>query len=217
MARIVLTYYLDVLSSWCLIAEDALARIKVDFGDAIRYEWQIAALRDAFGYTPEQLRWYYERTKSITGVALNASWLISTADGSPWPNLAAEAARGLGCEDDRVRLALARAAMIDGQRSCDREVAVRIAADAGGIGVEALEAAMNDQRTRARIAAATSAFKQYHVDLRPTFVVSNAAGDVSVLSGCWRYEPIAQALRAQLDDQAGYDAFGMRGAPAGVV
>ncbi len=217
-SRIDLIYYVDVLSSWCLIAEDALARVQAEFGDDIRYQWRIAALRDALGYTPEQLQWYYSRTRSVTGVQLNASWLRSTADGSKWPDLAAEAARGLGCEDDRVRLALSRAAMIDGRRVCDRPEAVEVAAAASGLNAAAIDAAMSEPATAARIEAAKAEFVRIGATMRPTFVVRNAIGDCSMLSGCWRYEPLAAVLRAHIDDQRGYESFmSQTVVPAGVV
>jgi predicted DsbA family dithiol-disulfide isomerase len=218
MRQVRLTYYLDVLSSWCLIAEDALARVRTEFGDRIQYEWKIAALRDPLNYTPEQLRWYYARTNSVTGVRLNPIWLESTADGTKWANVAAEAARGLGCTDDRVRLALARSAMVDGKRMSQRDVAVATAAAAGGLPLEDLARAMDDPQTAARIRASSDEFTAYRVDVRPTFVMRSAIADTSVLSGCWRFEVLAAAIRGLLEDQDKYDEFvATEKAPAGVV
>lgn len=219
MEKVRLVYYLDVLSSWCLVAEDALDRVRAEFGNRIQYEWKIAALREAFNYTPEQIAWYYRRTNAVTGTRLNPIWLESTADGSKWGNLAAEAARSLGCTDDRVRLALARGAMIEGKRISQRDVAAETAARAGGLDRDRLERAMDDPHTAARIRATSDEFAGYHVDMRPTFVVRNAISDTSVLSGCWRYDLLAQAVRAAVEDQEKYEAFIAedRTAPVGVV
>lgn len=218
MAKLKIVYYLDVLSSWCLIAEEALAKVREEFGERIDYEWRIAALRDSLNYTREQLEWYYRRTESVTGVLLNSVWLESTADGSKWADLVAEAARGLGCTDDRVRLALARGAMLDGKHMARRDVGVDTAASAGGIDRAKLELAMDDPQTAARIRASSDEFAAYKAQVRPTFVVQNAIGDMSVLSGCWRYDVLALATRALLEDQEKYDTFiATQRAPAGVV
>src|SRR5579863_8228942 len=181
MPRVTLTYFLDVLSSWCLIAEDALARVRREFGDRLVYEWRIGALRDRLNYTPEQLGWYYKRTHSLTGTMLNNAWLEGTEDGPKWADLAAEGARSLGCVDDRVRLALARAAMIEGKHVGRREVAVETAAQAGGIAAEALERAMDDPQTAARIRASSDEMASYRATMRPTFVVRNPIDDLTVL------------------------------------
>lgn len=202
-----IVYYLDVLSSWCLIAEEALGRLRADMGDALAYEWKIAALRDPLGYTPDQLAWYYRRTEAVTGVRLDPVWFRSPADGTWVANLAAEAARTLGCSDDRVRLAIARGVMLDGKQGGRREVVAEIAAAAGGIDRTALERAMDDPATEATIRSSSEDFANLHVDVRPTFVLSNDIGDTSVLSGCWRYDLLAEALRALRDDAAVYHRF----------
>jgi predicted DsbA family dithiol-disulfide isomerase len=218
MRPVKLVYFLDVLSSWCLVAEDALDKVRREFGDRLDYEWRIAALHDAFNYSPEQMAFYYRRTHHITNVRLNPVWLESTADGSKWANIAAEAARGLGCTDDRVRLALAKGAMIDTKHMSKRDVVVETAAKAGGLDRVALEQAMDDPTTAARIRASSEEFAKYNVDVRPTFVVRNAIADTSVLSGCWRYDLLAQAVRSALDDQDRFDAFmADNRAPAGAV
>jgi len=207
MAHVKVVYHVDVLSSWCLIAEDAVARIARDFGPQIDIEWRIAALRHPLGYTREQLAWYYWRTESVTGVRLNPAWLEGKQDGTRYANLAAEAARSLGCADDRVRLALARSTMIDGKRGCTRDGALAIAAQAGSLDPSELSKKMDDPATEARIAKAAEAFAAEGLDLRPTFVLTNGIGDKTVLSGCWRADVLASCIRALLDDERGYETF----------
>ena len=218
MRRAKIVCFIDVLSSWCLVAEDALDKVRREFGDRLDYDWRIAMLRESFNYTPEHMAFYYRRTHSITNVRLNPVWLESVADGSKWANLAAEAARGLGCADDRVRLALATGAMIDGKHMGRRDVVVETAAKAGDLDRATLDRAMDDPQTAARIRASTEEFAKYNVDVRPTFVVRNAISDTTVLSGCWRYDPLAYAVRAALADQDAFDAFMPQNpAPAGAV
>jgi predicted DsbA family dithiol-disulfide isomerase len=207
MAKVKVIYYLDVLSSWCLIAEDAVERIRKEFGDKVEVDWRIAALRIPLNYTPEQLAWYYRRTESVSGVRLNPVWLESTADGTGYANLAAEAARGLGCVDDRVRLALARGAMMDGRHGARRDVNVDIAAAAGSLDRAKLDREMDDPKTAARIRATSDEFAKLGVEVRPTFVLENGIGDRFVLSGCWRYDVLSKAVGGLVDDEVGYVNF----------
>ena len=218
MNKVHLIYFVDVLSSWCLIAEDALDRVRREFGLRIEYDWRIAALRDSLDYSREMLEFYYQRTHAVTGTKLNSVWLEGRADGPKWADLAAEAARSLGVIDDRVRLALARGAMLEGRHMGRRDVCVETAARAGGLNAAELERAMDDPKTAARIKASSEAFASYNVPVRPTFVVRNSIGDTYVLSGCWRYELLAQAVRDALDDSDVYAKFmSENDAPAGVV
>jgi predicted DsbA family dithiol-disulfide isomerase len=207
MARVKLVYYVDVLSSWCLVADGALDEVRKSFGPQVDIEWRIGALRDPFGYTPEQLAWYYKRTAAITGTRLNPVWLKGPADGSGWANLAAEAARSLGRVDDSVRLAIARGCMLDGKRACEREIAAAIACEAGKLDRAALDRAMDDPATAARINTSTEAFNALGVSVRPTFVLTSGIGDSTVLSGCWRAETLVACIRALLDDETGYERF----------
>ena len=207
MARVEMTYYVDALSSWCLIAEDAIARVRSEFGDALSFEWRIAQLREPFGYTQEQLAWYYRRTHSLTGVQLNAAWLTSTADGSVQANRAAEAARSLGCSDDRARLAIARGAMLDGKRTCEADVAAEVAAAAAGLDRTALRKKMDEPSTAEKIRESSGAFAALNVQVRPTFVLKNGIGDSAVLSGCWRYEVLRAAIAGLADDENAYRSF----------
>jgi predicted DsbA family dithiol-disulfide isomerase len=218
MAHVKIVYYLDVLSSWCLVAEAAVTRLREEFGDRVDVDWRIAALREELNYTPEMLAWFYRRTDSMTGVRLNPAWLTTANDGSKWANFAAEAARGLGCTDDRVRLAIARGTMLEGKPSSQRSVAVDIAAKAGGLDRTTLDRAIDDPATAERIRATSTEFASFNVDLRPTFVLRNGTGDITVLSGSWKYDPLAVCVHALLDDQSSSDAFTSKNqAPAGVT
>ncbi len=193
MTTVRLTYYLDVLSSWCLVAEPALARLRQECGDRLAYDWRIAILfeKQAMGYGRETCDWYYARTASISGTRLNAEWRDTAEDTTVPANLAAEAARSLGVTDDRVRLALARAAMNEGKKLGRRDVAIEIAAKTGGLDAAALGRAMDDPATMARIDAATAEFKAIGGSMRPTFVLRNDIDDLTVLSGLYRYESLA--------------------------
>lgn len=209
MATVKLIYYVDILSSWCSFAEPALAKVRSRFGSDLDYEWRISVLRNGkpLNYSNADLAWYYARSKSMSGVQLNDSWLESNADGTWWPNLAAEAARSLGSTDDKVRLALANAGMIEGQHVQHRDVTERVAAAASGLDPVRLRAAMDDPAVAERLRATTAEFHDLPCTVVPTFLISNEIGDVNLLSGAFRYEPIAACIEQLLADAKAYAKF----------
>jgi len=212
-----ITHYIDVLSSWCLLAEDGLARIRAEHGAALEYEWRIAWIRDGgqVTYSHDQLAWYYARTKAVSGVGL-VPWFEGPANTTSTANLAAEAARALGVTDDRVRLALSRAGMLEGRPLGRREVVVEIAARAGALEPRALDEKMNDpaiERILRENAATFAGLAPHGLDQRPAFVFENAIGDRAIFSGVWRYEPLAACASAMIADEAAYAKFAATAEP----
>lgn len=209
MADVKLTYYVDTLSSWCLIAETALDRLRDEFGTQMELEWKIVALNEGapFDGSPETFEWFYRRTKAVTGTQLNAAWHTSMEDGSFYSNLAAEAARTLGSTGDRVRRALSRGALVDGKRVPEREVALDVAAQAGGIDREMLSKTMDDPRTLAAIMRATMELRQLPVTVIPCFSIENHVGDRAILSGLYEYDTIAAVVREMVRASERYRTF----------
>lgn len=209
-----LTYYLDVMSSWCFYCEPNLDRLRKRFGDRLSYDWRIAMVTEAGpkGWRREQMDWFYKRSGSISGVHLNGEWNKGQHD-TLQPNLAAEAARELGCTDDRVRRALARAALIDGVSIYHKSEAVAVAADAGKLDSELLFKTMDDPKIEARIRASGSEFAAYGIDQRPGFVVRSDIGDKAILSGIWRLEPLEALVDSMLADEKKYEEFAASNPP----
>ena len=185
MTSLRLTYNLDVLSSWCFAAEGALAALRERFSARIAYDWRIAFLFNGgpLGYSPALAAWQYRRLQAVTGVTLNVAWRESAADTTWWANLATEAARGLGVTDDSVRLAMARAAMVDGELVSRREVAAAVAARAGGLSVEEVEREMDRPRTAERMWNSTNKLRGMRLAVQPVFVMRNRIDDMAILSG----------------------------------
>ncbi|HEY5094210.1 MAG TPA: DsbA family protein [Candidatus Eremiobacteraceae bacterium] len=209
MAAVKIVYYLDILSSWCTFAEASLEKVRTKFGSDLDFEWRLAVLRDSkpLDYSNEDLAWYYARSKSMTGMQLNDVWLESKSDATWWPNLVAEAARSLGAVDDKVRLALSKAGMIDGQHVQHRDISERVAAAASGLDPARLHKAVDDPAVAERIRATTAEYRALPVSVVPTFLISNEIGDVNLLSGAYRYEHIAPCVEQLLADAKAYAAF----------
>jgi predicted DsbA family dithiol-disulfide isomerase len=205
-----ITYYLEVVSSWCHWAEPAWAELKRRYADRVEFGWKIAQMPpEAYPVSKSQEEWFYRRSGTImqSPYALNPDWFEPGIKQYVVPNLVAEAARDLGMNDDRVRLALAHAAMREGRKIGRWEVAVAVAAKAGKLNKVKLLARAKSPEVAARIEQTTAEFHALQVTQRPTYLIENSIGDRAVFSGIVRVEPLAAAIDALLADQAAYDSW----------
>jgi predicted DsbA family dithiol-disulfide isomerase len=205
-----ITYYLEVVSSWCHWAEPAWAELKRRYADRVEFGWKIAQMPpEAYPVSKSQEVWFYMRSGTImrSPYALNPDWFEPGIKQYVVPNLVAEAARDLDVNDDRVRLALAHAAMREGQKIGRWEVAVAVAAKAGKLNKVKLLARAKSREVAARIEQTTAEFHALQVTQRPTYLIENSIGDRAEFSGIVRVEPLAAAIDALLADQAAYDSW----------
>ena len=208
--KLKITYYLDVASSWCFLAEPAWAALKDRYAGRVDFEWKIA-LMDVAGLpaSREQLKWYYRRSGTImrSPFMLKTEWFQPGAAEYPVRNFVAEAAKDLGVTDDRVRLALATAVLRDGKQADQWEVAAEIGAQAGGLDQMTLLEHARSPAVEARVRASTNEFHALKVTQRPTFVIDSEIGDRAVFSGFAKLPPLAAAIDAMLDDLAAYESY----------
>ena len=205
--RINVTDYLDVVSSWCFWSEPTWAELKRRYEGRVAFQWKIA-LMDQKGLptSREQEEWFYRRS----GMMMRSPFMLNTAWYDPslpeWlpPNCVAEAAKDFEITDDRVRLALAYAALREGKKVGEWEVAAQIAAGAGKIDRKKLLERAKSPAIEARIRASTAEFHKFQVTQRPTFVINTEIGDRAVFSGIVRLEPLVATLDSMLDDAAVY-------------
>ena len=209
-----IVYYLEVISSWCHWAEPAWAELRTRHAGNAEFSWKIA-LMDASGMpqSREQADWFYRRSGTImrSSYMLNSGWYEDGRLEYLAPNLVAEAAKDFGITDDRVRLAIANAAVLEGQRVGDWETSARIAAAAAP---HELDAAVLLDRARspeieARVRASTTEFHALGVTQRPTFVLENAWGDRAVLSGIASPGALLSAADALLADERAMRSYTM--------
>src|ERR1041384_6988894 len=114
-----ITYYLEVISSWCYWAEPAWTELKQRYAGRAEFGWKIAQMPvEAYPVSKAQCEWFYRRSGTImrSPFMLNSGWFEPETRQMLVPNLVAEAARDFGATDDRVRLAIAYAAVLDGDR-----------------------------------------------------------------------------------------------------
>jgi predicted DsbA family dithiol-disulfide isomerase len=203
------TYFVEIISSWCYWAEPTWAELKQRYAGRADFEWKIALLKpEDFPISREQCEWFYRRSGGTcmrSPFMLNPGWFDASRQGHyEAADLVAEAARDFGYLGDEVRLALTHAAVREGQKVGDIDVAVAVAAKAGQIDPGKLRAAAESPAVRARVDASTKEFFAHQINQRPSFVLTDPIGDKAVFSGLVRVEPIAATIEAMLADTAAY-------------
>lgn len=106
--------------------------------------------------------------------------------------------------DDRVRLAIATAALREGQKVLQGKISAAVAAKAAGLDANKLLAKAQSAEIEKRIRATTAEFHALQVTQRPTFVLTSNIGDRAVFSGLVKVAPVAAGLDAMLEDAAAY-------------
>lgn len=205
-----IVYYLEVVSSWCHWAEPAWAELRRRYSGVVDFEWRIA-LMDESGLprSREQTDWFYRRSGVIARSPrmLSSGWWEPDRKHYLEPNLVAEAAKDLGITDDRARLAISRAALLEGRRVGQWKVAVEAAAAATGLDADLLEAHARTPAVERRVRETTEEFHQLQVTQRPTFLLENTIGDRAVLSGMVALEPLVSVIEAMLEDARAYASW----------
>ena len=206
--RLAITYYLDVISSWCFWAEPAWSELKKRYEGKVEFGWKIALLdKTGLPLSRAQEAWFYRRS----GMLMRSPFMLSTT----WydepirseylaPNCVAVAAKDFGITDDRVRLALSYAGLREGKRTGEWEIAAEIGAKAANLEAKELLERARSPVVEARVRADTADFHLLQVTQRPTFVIDSEIGDRAVFSGIAVAPPLATTLEAMLDDIAAY-------------
>ncbi len=212
------TYYLEVLSSWCYWAEPTWAELKARYAGRAEFDWKIALMRrEDFPVSREQCEWFYRRSGMImrSPVMLNPGWMEKGPNATyTGADLVAEACKDFGFTDDTIRLALSHASEIEGRKIGRMEEAVDVAASESGLQPRKLRTRAESAAVRARVDASTAEFFSHRISQRPAFILEDAIGDKAVFSGLVRIEPLAAAIDAMLSDTAAYAAHAAHfGAP----
>jgi predicted DsbA family dithiol-disulfide isomerase len=208
------TYYLEVLSSWCTWVDPVWTELKARYAACgVTFEWKIALMSPGdFPVSQAQCDWFYQRsggTVMRSPFKLNSGWFEAERQGVYHaPNLVAEAAKDFGFAGDEIRLALAHAALREGQKIGDLATSVAVAAKAGGqkLNAKKLRARAESAAVLGRVEGSTAEFHAHQISQRPAFVLTSGIGDKAVFSGVVRIEPLAATIEAMLADAAAYAA-----------
>src|SRR5437879_13782767 len=105
---------------------------------------------------------------------LNSGWFEPDVNQYLAPNLVAEAAKEFGVTDDRVRLAIAHAALREGRKVGRWEEAGAVAAAAAGLDKSTLLERARSPEIEERARATTREFHALPVNPRPTSPPANS-------------------------------------------
>jgi predicted DsbA family dithiol-disulfide isomerase len=206
---ITVTDYIDVVSSWCFWSEPTWAELKKRYDGRVEFQWKIALMdRGCLPTSRAQEQWFYRRSGMMmrSPFMLNTDWYDPSLPEWLAPNCVAEAAKDFGLTDDRVRLALAHAALREGKKISDWNVSAQIGAEAGDVNSGKLLERARSAEIEQRLRASTAEFHALQITQRPAFVIDTEIGDRSVFSGVVRLEPLAATIDSMLDDAAAYAA-----------
>jgi predicted DsbA family dithiol-disulfide isomerase len=209
-----LTYFFDVCSCWCALADDALLSVRARYSNRVPIAWKVALINNGEPLDaglPQEL-WYYDRCEAATGRRFDHRWIEKPGQSTFVPNAVIYAARKLG-KGPEVHKALKDAGLERGEPILRREVALNVAVAASGLDRSALEKAMDDPITGAEINTWTAEFNSYRIDQRPAFVLRSAIGDTAILSGLYRLEPLTAAIDVMIADEDAYERFAATHAP----
>lgn len=208
--QVKIIYYLEVVSSWCYWAEPTWTELKRRYDGILDFEWRIA-LMDGGGFPMSRAQedWFYRRSGTIvrSPFMLNGDWLEPGRQEYLAPNALAEAAKDLGVTDDRVRLALAEAAVRKGLKVGQWDVSAPVAAAAAGLDANTLLAKAKSPVIEQRLRDSTAEFHGLKVTQRPTFLLEDAIGDRAVFSGLIQIEPLVATIEAMRADCAAYASW----------
>jgi predicted DsbA family dithiol-disulfide isomerase len=205
--RITATFYIDVISSWCYWAEPAWQELKKRYDGKVQFEWKVALMdKSGLPVSLEQHEWFYRRSGVMmrSPFKLRSEWCNHDEAEFLAPNSVAKAAGDLAADDDRVRLALAHAALREGKLVGQWEVAAAVGAKAAGLKTKELLERAQSPVTEKRIRDETAEYHRLQVTQRPTFVFDSEIGDRAIFSGFAKVAPLAATLDSMLDDCAAY-------------
>jgi hypothetical protein len=184
--------------------------LKGRYAGQVEFGWKIALMPpEAYPVSKSQCEWFYRRSGSIvrSPFMLNSGWFENEFSPCMAPNYVAEAARDFGVNDDRVRLAIAHAALREGRKLGRWDEAVSVGAKAAGVDPGQLQKRAQSPEVAARAGDTTAEFHALQINQRPAFLLENAIGDRVVFSGLVKAAPLAAALDAMLADEAAYASW----------
>ena len=204
------TYYLEVISSWCYWAEPAWAELKKRYAGRVEFDWKIALMsKEDYPVSIAQCDWFYRRSGMLmrSPFMLNSAWMEPFRENLfPAASYVAEAGKDFGITGDELRLALSHAADREGLKVCSMDPAIEVAVKATKLDAAKLRARAESSEVAARIKASTAEFFAHQINQRPAFIITSGIGDKAVFSGVPRIEPLAATIESMLSDAAGYAA-----------
>jgi len=137
------------------------AELKKRYAGRVDFQWKIAFMdKTGLPVSREQHDWFYRRSGMMMGspFMLKSDWCEHTEAEFLAPNAIAEAGKDLGETEDRIRLAIAHAALREGRKIGDWEISAEIAVKASGLDKSKLLARAQSPEIEKRLRASTAEF-----------------------------------------------------------
>lgn len=202
------TYFLDILSQWCYIADRALRDLRLKYPTLrVSLRFVPIAFKDALPVTRTEQARVYKRSAMITGIA-TVPWIQENETTRTWEaNATALAAAQFGLEIDRVRESITRAALLSGEPMGREGAAIALVSSEFGVSEDKLRQAVYGPEVATEMQAFEDEFKALRLSVRPTFVIRNAIEDHVILGGAYRFDLLDACVQSLATDAAGYERF----------
>jgi predicted DsbA family dithiol-disulfide isomerase len=204
------TFFIDVLSHWCLAAWPAVEAAAEAIGRE-NVEVVFAPIETGLDdVTPECEAWFYRRGTLVYDMRLCSDWYELAGTTTVFANAAVAAAVVLGADPFSTAAATMRAAMVDGGLVGRRDVAIGTVAELTGLSSAELERLVDSESIAESMRDGNERLRACGCAERPSFLLENAIGDRVVMQGVWQTQPLLAALAALRYDE---DAYRRAGAP----
>jgi len=205
-----LTYFLDVVSSWCYYVEPVWSELKEEYSEEIQFEWKTALIPpEGLPSSALEEDYYYRRSGIITKQQkmLNSGWMDTSVNEYLAPNAVAVAAKNLGVKGDEVRLAITKAAVLEGKLVSTYEACAEIATTACDLSKEDLVELCHSELVEQEVRADTKLFHSFGINQRPAFHLESEIEDRAIFSGLIHKEPLVATIEAMISDVKGYRSW----------
>src|SRR5262245_49809471 len=133
---------------------------------------------------------------------LNTDWYDPSLPEWLAPNCVAEAAKDFDLTDDSVRLALSHAALREGKKVSDWEIAAEVGAAAGKIARGKLLERARAPAIEKRVRGSRVKFRALQITHPPALLIHTELGVRAVFSGIVKLEPLPATVVSMLHDAA---------------
>jgi predicted DsbA family dithiol-disulfide isomerase len=198
------TFFIDVLSHWCLAAWPAVEAAAKAIGRE-NIDLAFAPIETGLDdVTPEREAWFYRRGTLAYDMRLRSDWYEQPGTTTVYANAAVAAAIALGADAFATAPATMRAAMVDGRLLGRRDVAIATVAELTHLSSPELEKVVDSASIAESMREGNDRLRACGCTERPSFLLENAIGDRIVMQGVWQTQPLLAALVSLRHDEDAY-------------
>jgi hypothetical protein len=199
--------FVDVLSHWCLAAMDAVDAL-ADLRVPVEIVIAPVAGGKAVGFSHDLEAWFYRRGTRAYGRELRCDWCEGEQTATRHANAAVLAGADVCGDLVGTLRAVMRGAMEEGRLFGRPDEVQGFVAAFAGTTVEDIARRCADPAMDARLHEGNRRLNELGADERPTFRISNDAGDFALLKGVWQRDAVVACAQALASDERAYAEAG---------